>query len=126
MFLMATFALVGVVIAGVGLYGVLAYAIAQRTRELGVRLALGAQKSDVLLMVLRQGGAMMALGLIAGIAGSVLVTRGLDSMLVDVPRLDPITYTVVALVLVLIALAACWLPARRATSVDPIVALRYE
>ncbi len=126
MFVMTTFAVIGLVIAGVGLYGVLAYAIAQRTRELGVRLALGATKSDVILMVLRQGATVTALGLIAGTAASMFVTRSLESMLVDVPRLDPISYVMVALVLPTIAAAACWIPARRATNVDPIVALRAE
>ena len=126
MFLMTTFALIGVAIAAVGIYGVFAYAIAQRTRELGVRMALGAQKSDVLFMVLRQGAGVTSAGLLAGMIGSVVVTRALESMLVDLPRLDPIAYMSVTIVLVAIAFLACWGPARRATKVDPIVALRYE
>ena len=126
MFLMTTFALIGVAIAAVGIYGVFAYAIAQRTRELGVRMALGAQKSDVLFMVLRQGAGVTSAGLLAGMIGSVVVTRALESMLVDLPRLDPIAYMAVIIVLVAIAFLACWGPARRATKVDPIVALRYE
>jgi putative ABC transport system permease protein len=116
----------GVVIAAVGLYGVLAYAISQRTREFGVRLALGAQKADVLGLVLRSGGIVTALGLGAGIAGSVFATRWIESMLIDVPRIDPISYAAATLLFALVALAACWIPARRATNVDPIVALRYE
>lgn len=124
--LMGALAALGVVIAGVGLYGVLAYAIAQRTREFGVRLALGAQKMDVFGMVLRSGGIVTALGLLAGIAGSVVMTRWIESILIDVPRLDPLSYATATLVFALVALAACWIPARRATNVDPIVALRSE
>ena len=123
---MGVLAAFGVIIAAVGLYGVLAYAIAQRTREFGVRLALGAQKADVLGLVLRSGAGATAIGLIAGIAGSLFLTRWIESMLIDVPRLDPISYAVAVLIFGAIALAACWIPARRATNVDPIVALRYE
>jgi len=126
MFLMTTFAVLGIAIAAVGLYGVLAYAIAQRTREFGVRLALGATKADVLRMVLHQGASVTAVGLVTGVAGSALMTRWLESMLVDISRVDPIAYLVVAALFSAIALAACWIPARRATNVDPIVALRYE
>jgi putative ABC transport system permease protein len=124
--LMGALAGLGVVIAAVGLYGVLAYAISQRTREFGVRFALGAQKVDVLGMVLRSGGAVTGLGLLAGIAGSLFMTRWIESMLIDVPRLDPISYAGAGLLFALIALAACWIPARRATNVDPVVALRCE
>jgi putative ABC transport system permease protein len=124
--LMGALAGLGAVIAAVGLYGVMGYAISQRTREFGVRLALGAQKSDVLAMVLRSGGSMTALGLLAGIASSLVMTRWIESMLIDVPRLDPISYAGAMLVFALIALAACWIPARRATNVDPIVALRCD
>jgi ABC-type antimicrobial peptide transport system permease subunit len=105
---------------------VLAYAIAQRTREFGIRLALGASRADVLRLVLRSGAILTALGLAIGAAGSMVVTRSLTSLLVDVPRHDPTTYAVVTLLLAGIALGACWIPARRATRVDPIVALRYE
>ena len=124
--LMAALAGLGVVIAAVGLYGVLAYAIAQRTREFGVRLALGAQQADILRMVLRSGAVVTAMGLFAGAAGSLFVTRSLESMLVEVPRLDPVTYAAVVVLLAAVALVACWIPARRATRVDPVVALRYE
>ena len=123
---MGVLAGLGVVIAAVGLYGVLAYAISQRTREFGVRLALGAQKADVLGLVLRTGAAATALGLVAGVAGSLFVTRWIESMLIDVPRVDPISYGVAVGVFAVIALAACWVPARRAVNVDPIVALRCE
>jgi len=123
---MTAFALVGVLIAAVGLYGVLAYAIAQRTREFGIRIALGARRADVLRLVLRSGAVVTVLGLATGAAGSVLVTRALGSMLVDVSRLDPVTYAIVIGLLMATALAACWIPARRATSLDPVVALRCE
>jgi putative ABC transport system permease protein len=123
---MGVLAGVGVIIAAVGLYGVLAYTISQRTREFGVRLALGAQRTDVLGLVLRSGAAATALGLVIGMAGSLFLTRGIESMLIDVPRVDPISYAIAALIFAAIALAACWIPARRATNVDPIVALRYE
>jgi putative ABC transport system permease protein len=123
---MGVIASLGVIIAAIGLYGVLAYAISQRTRELGVRIALGAQKTDVLGLALRTGASATALGLAAGIAGSVFLSRWIESMLVDVPRVDPISYGVAAVLFSVIALAACWIPARRATNVDPIVALRYE
>jgi ABC-type antimicrobial peptide transport system permease subunit len=126
MFLMTTFAMLGVAIAAVGLYGVLAYAIAQRTREFGVRLALGATRSDVMRMVLRQGAGVTAVGLAVGIAGSAIVTRWLESMLVNISRIDPLSYVVVIALFSAIALAACWIPARRATNVDPIVALRCD
>ena len=124
--LMGVLAALGLVIAAVGLYGVLSYAISQRTREFGVRLALGAQKTDVFGMVLRSGGTVTALGLAAGVAGSLVVTRWIESMLIDVPRLDPVSYVAATLFFALIALAACWIPARRAINVDPIVALRCE
>jgi putative ABC transport system permease protein len=123
---MGVLAGLGVIIAAIGLYGVLAYAISQRTRELGVRIALGAQKTDVLGLVLRNGASATALGLAAGFAGSLFLTRWIESMLIDVPRLDPVSYAVAAVLFAVIALAACWIPARRATKVDPIVALRYE
>ena len=123
---MAVLAGLGVVIAAVGLYGVLAYAISQRTREFGVRIALGAQKTDVLGMVLRTGAASTALGLLAGVAGSLFLTRWIESLLVDVPRVDPISY-VIAVVLSR-SHRACRLldPCAARHRVDPIVALRYE
>ena len=123
---MGALAGLGIVIAAVGLYGVLTYAIAQQTREFGIRLALGAQKRDILRMVLRGGAGVTGLGLLVGALGSVFVTRSLESILVDVPRLDPVAYAVVAILLTLVALAACWIPASRATRVDPVVALRAD
>jgi putative ABC transport system permease protein len=123
---MGVLAGLGVVIAGVGLYGVLAYAISQRTRELGVRIALGAQKIDVLGLVLRTGAGATAIGLAVGTAASLFVSRWLESLLIDVPRVDPFSYAFAVVLFAVIALVACWVPARRATNVDPIVALRYE
>jgi putative ABC transport system permease protein len=124
--LMGVLAGLGVTIAAIGLYGVLAYAISQRTREFGVRLALGAQQSDVLGMVLRSGATITAIGLIAGGVASLFMTRWIESMLINVPRLDPVSYLLAALLFATIAFAACWMPARRATRVDPVVALRHE
>ena len=124
--LMGTFAAIGVLIAGVGLYGVLAYAMAQRTREFGIRVALGATSNDVLWLVLRGGAMLTAVGLTLGAAGSLIVTRSLASLLVDVPRIDPVSYALAIFFLAGTALAACWIPARRATRVDPVIALRAE
>jgi putative ABC transport system permease protein len=124
--LMATFALIGLTIAGVGLYGVVAYATAQRTREFGIRLALGAQARDVLHIVLASGATLIGVGLVLGVVGSLLLARALGSLLVDVPTTDPLTYFSVIALLGTVALAACAIPARRATRVDPVVALRCE
>lgn len=124
--LMVVFAVVGLLTAGVGLYGVLAYAIAQRTREFGVRIALGAERRDIMAMVLRTGVGLTAAGLAIGAVASLAATRAIATMLVDVPRQDPLTYAVVIAALAATAILACWLPARRATRVDPVVALRTE
>jgi putative ABC transport system permease protein len=126
MLLLSIFAALALVLAAVGIYGVMAYAVAQRTREIGVRLALGAQPRDVLGMILMGGGKLAAFGLVLGLVGSLGVTYLLRSQLYGVSSTDPVTYASVALLLGLIALAACYLPARRATRVDPLVALRYE
>jgi putative ABC transport system permease protein len=124
--LMSAFALIGLAIAAIGLYGVLSYAISQRTREFGIRMALGARRRDVLGMVLQNGAGLVALGILTGIAGSLVMSRAIDSLLVGVPRTDALTYSLVAAVLGTISLFACWLPARRATRVDPVVALRCD
>jgi ABC-type antimicrobial peptide transport system permease subunit len=123
---MTAFALTGLAIAGVGLYGVLAYAIAQRTREFGIRLALGAQTRDVLRAVLASGAALVGAGLVLGAFGSLLLTRALGSLLVDLPGTDPVTYLSVIALVGAVGFIACWIPARRATRVDPVVALRCE
>ena len=124
--LMAALAGLGIIIAAVGLYGVLAFAVSRRTREIGVRLALGAQTGDVWRIVLASGGTLTGLGLVTGIAVSLLATRWVESVLVDVPRLDVYSYAGAACTFGLTALLACWAPARRATRVDPIEALRSE
>jgi putative ABC transport system permease protein len=126
MLLLSIFAALALVLAAVGIYGVMAYIVAQRTREIGVRLALGAQQRDVLSMVLMGGGKLAAFGLGLGLIGSLGVNYFLRSQLYGVSSSDPVTYAVVAVLLGLVALAACYLPARRATRVDPLVALRYE
>ncbi len=110
----------------VGLYGVIAYSVSQRTREIGVRMALGAQRRDVMSLVLGEGLLVILIGLVIGLAGSLALTRFLSSLLVGVTATDPLTFAGVALLLALIALAACYIPARRAMRVEPMVALRYE
>jgi predicted permease len=120
------FGLLALVLACIGLYGLLAYEVTRRTREIGIRIALGAQSKDVLRSVVRQGLALAVVGAAAGIGVALGVTRYLKSMLYDVRSNDPVTIVVVVALLVLVALAACFIPARRATTVDPMVALRCE
>jgi len=126
MSLLGLFAALGLVLAAVGIYGVMAYGVSQRTHEIGLRMALGAREGDVMKMVVRQvltlAGAGAAIGLIAAYA----LTRLMKTMLFGVSATDPLTFTVIALSLGLIALLACWIPARRAVKVDPMIALRCE
>ena len=126
MFLMALFAALALVLAAVGLYGVVSYSVAQRTREIGLRMALGAQTRDVLRLVLRQGGALILAGVLAGVVAALAATRALSSLLYGVSTTDASVFLLVALLLSAVALLACLVPARRATKVDPMVALRYE
>jgi predicted permease len=113
-------------LACIGLYGLLSYEVARRTREIGVRMALGARPSDVLRLVVRQGVGLSAVGAVVGILGALGLTRYLASLLYGVRPFDPLTFLSVALLLGLVALAACYIPARRAAHVDPLIALRYE
>ena len=124
--LLTTFALVALVLTIVGIYGVLAYSVAQRTHEIGVRMALGAQPPDIIHMVFSEGLRLAFVGITIGVAGALALTRFLGSLLFEVKPTDPATFIDVAILLMLVALAACYIPARRAMRVDPMVALRYE
>ena len=124
--LLSIFAVVALLLTVVGLYGVMSYSVAQRTNEIGIRLALGAQARDVLLMVVKQGSVLIGLGLVLGLVGAYAATRVIESLLFGVTTKDPITFAAVSLLLGLIALLACYIPAWRATKVDPMEALRRE
>ena len=124
--LVGIFAMLAVVLAAVGIYGVMSYTVSQRTQEIGVRLALGAQTADVRGMILAQTIKLTVLGVAIGLAGAFVVARFLTSLLFGVGTHDPVTFFGVALLLILVAVVAAYVPARRAMRVDPIVALRYE
>ena len=124
--LLAIFAGVALVLTLVGLYGVMSYSVAQRTNEIGIRLALGAQSRDVVLMIVKQGSLLIVLGLTIGLFGAYALTRLISSLLFGVTAKDPFTFGAAAVLLALVALLACYIPAWRATKVDPLEALRCE
>ncbi len=124
--LVAAFACVALALAAIGVYGVLSYSVTQRTREIGLRMALGAERSSVLRLVVREGMAVAVVGIAAGLVGALAVSRVLGSLLYGVPERDPATFAGVAAALAVVALLACAAPAWRASKVDPMVALRCE
>ncbi|MGO8699729.1 MAG: FtsX-like permease family protein [Limisphaerales bacterium] len=122
----AVFAGVSLLLCAIGIYGVLAYSVLRRVREIGIRMALGAQRGDVLTMVMFERGRLVLIGVGLGLMAAFWLTRLLQSQLFEVSPTDPLVMTVVVLVLLAVALLACYLPARRATKIDPMTALRYE
>jgi putative ABC transport system permease protein len=123
---LGVFGLVALMLSAIGIYGITSYAVAQRTREIGIRMALGAQLGDVLKLVLSHGVKLTIIGVAIGLFGAYLVTRAITSVLYGISATDPLTFGGVSLLLVFVALLACYVPARKATKVDPLVALRYE
>jgi len=113
-------------LAAIGIYGVMAYSVAQRTQEIGVRMALGAQKAHVLRLVFGQSLLMLSIGTVIGLVGAFALTRLMSTLLFEVTATDPLTYVSVVGLLIIVALLACYIPARRAAKVDPLIALRYE
>jgi putative ABC transport system permease protein len=125
-FLLGSFATIALLLSGVGIFGVMAYAVSLRTREIGVRMALGARPVDMLALIFAESTALVSLGVLLGLAGAYGVTRVLNSLLFEVSSTDPFTFAAVTVLLCSVAVLASYVPARRAMRVDPMVALRYE
>ena len=126
MFLFSAFAVLALILAAVGIYGLVSYSVSQRTHEIGIRIALGAQRGHVLALILRTGVVLAVSGILIGVAGALIITRLLTSLLYGVTPTDPMTFVIVSIALFGIAVAACLIPARRATRVEPLVALRHD
>ena len=124
--LIGSFAITAMLLAAIGLYGVLAYAVGQRTKEIGIRLALGARRREVVGMVMGQAGRLAVVGIVSGLIVAAMASRVLQSQLFEIEPTDVITYAAVAVALLLVAFAASWIPARRAARIDPMAALRQQ
>jgi putative ABC transport system permease protein len=124
--LLSIFGVAALLLAAIGIYGVIGYSVAQRTHEIGIRLALGAERRDIFKLIVGHGLILTLVGTVLGLGLALTLTRVLKNLLFGVSATDPLTFTVIALLLIAVALLACYLPARRATKVDPLVALRYE